>query len=198
MNNYNRLLLIFVLQKPKNEMNFRPFPEIKSERLLLRKIGESDDADILYFRSDETINKFIERPENRKTKTLVDALQFIAAINEEFQNNKSVSWGIIYENEPQIIGTICLWNFSENNTITEVGYNLNPEFQNKGIMSEALKCVVNFGFNELKLDKIEAFTHQKNENSKKLLEKNGFHFMEHRKDQNNDSNVIYELKNSCC
>lgn len=77
-----------------------------------------------------------------------------------------------------------------------MGYDLNPAFQNKGIMTEALRCVAKFGFNELKLDKIEAFTHYKNENSKKLLETNGFHFMENRKDQNNDSNYIYELLNS--
>jgi ribosomal-protein-alanine N-acetyltransferase len=177
-------------------MNFESFPEIKSERLLLRKIEESDAPVILYLRSDETINQFIERPEHRKTKTIAQALQFITEIKENFDNNKSVIWGIIYKNEPELIGSICLWNFSENNTIAEVGYDLNPAFQNKGIMTEALRCVVKFGFNELKLDKIEAFTHYKNENSKKLLETNGFHFMENRKDQNNDSNYIYELLNS--
>ncbi|TDE02118.1 GNAT family N-acetyltransferase [Flavobacterium hiemivividum] len=177
-------------------MNFESFPEIKSEGLILRKIEESDAAVILYLRSDETINQFIERPEHRKTKTVAQAIQFISEITENFRNSKSLTWGIMYKNEPQLIGSICLWNFSENNTIAEVGYDLNPAFQNKGIMTEALKCVVKFGFNELELDKIEAFTHHKNESSKKLLEKNGFHFMENRKDQNNDSNSIYELLNS--
>jgi ribosomal-protein-alanine N-acetyltransferase len=42
-----------------------------------------------------------------------------------------------------------------------VGYNLSPEFQNKGVMSEALNYIIDFGFNELKLDSIEAFTHSK-------------------------------------
>ena len=60
------------------------------------------------------------------------------------------------------------------NKIAEVGYDLNPIFQRKGIMSEALNKVINFGFNELGLDNIEAYTHIQNENSKKLLEKNGF------------------------
>jgi ribosomal-protein-alanine N-acetyltransferase len=54
----------------------------------------------------------------------------------------------------------------ENNTIAEVGYGLNPAFQNKGIMTEALKCVIDYGFNELKLIKIEAFTHIKEMSSK--------------------------------
>jgi ribosomal-protein-alanine N-acetyltransferase len=67
----------------------------------------------------------------------------------------------------------------ENNTI-EVGYGLNPAFQNKGIMTEALKCVIDYGFNELKLIKIEAFTHYKMR-ALKNIRKTGFHFMENRK-----------------
>jgi ribosomal-protein-alanine N-acetyltransferase len=80
--------------------------------------------------SDETINQFIEIPENRKTK-IAQAITFIKGVNKYFENNKSVSLGITYKSKPGIIGTICLWNFSENNTIAEVGYNLSPEFQNK-------------------------------------------------------------------
>ena len=155
-------------------MKSRPFPEIKTERLFLRKIEKLDSDVILFLRSDETVTKFIERPENRKTKNKTDAIKFIKEINEAFENQKSISWGITLINNIQIIGTICLWNFSENNKTAEVGYDLNPEFHRMGIMSEALNSIIDFGFNELKLDKIEAFTHKGNDNSKKLLEKKGF------------------------
>ena len=177
-------------------MKFKPFPEIKTERLFLRKIEELDCDVILFLRSDETVNKFIERPENRKTKNKADAIKFIKEINGAFENNKSISWGITLKNDPKIIGTICLWNFSKNNKIAEVGYDLDPIFQRKGIMSEALKMIVGFGFKELKLDKIEAFTHKENESSKRLLEKNGFYFIKNRKDINNEWNIIFELDNT--
>ena len=179
-------------------MKFKPFPEIKTERLFLRKMEELDCDAILFLRSSETVTKFIERPENRKTKNKTDAIKFIKEINEAIKKNKSISWGITYKNNPKIIGTICLWNFSQNNKTAEVGYDLNPEFQGLGIMSEALNSIIDFGFNNLKLDKVEAFTHWENENSKKLLEKKGFAFMEHRKDLENDSNIIFELKNTSC
>lgn len=168
------------------------FPEIKTERLFLRKIAVTDWDEILYLRSDQTINKFIERPEHRRTKNEADALKHIIEINEEMENKQSVSWGITLNNKPQLIGTICLWNFSSDNKIAELGYNLNPTFQGKGIMSEALKHVVDFGFNELNFDLIEAYTHVQNEPSKKLLEKNGFHLAEQRKDEDNLFNVIFE------
>ena len=135
-------------------MKFRSFPKIKTQKLILRKIEELDSEVILFLRSDETVTKFIERPENRKTKNKVDAIRFIKEINEEFENHKSISWGITLINNPKIIGTICLWNFSENNKTAEVSYDLNPKFQRMGIISEALNKITDFGFNELKLDKI--------------------------------------------
>lgn len=176
-------------------MKFIPFPEIKTERLFLRKIEQSDCDVILFLRSDATVTKFIERPENRKTKNIADAIKFIKQLNEYLETNKSITWGITLKNNSKITGTICLWNFSKNNKTAEVGYDLDPEFQGKGIMNEALKMVVEFGFNELRLHKIEAFTHNENENSKKLLKKNGFQFIENRKDEGNKSNIIFELKN---
>ena len=174
-------------------MNFNPFPKITTKRLFLRKIEESDAAIILFLRSDESVTKYIERPESRKTKNISDAIKFIKELDKYIENNKSIAWGITLKNNPKIIGTICLWNFSENKKIAEVGYDLIPEFQSLGIMSEALKSVINFGFKELKLDCIEAFTHKENENSKKLLKKNDFVFMKNRKDLTNQFNMIYEL-----
>lgn len=174
-------------------MHFKTFQEIKTDRLTLRKIEVSDSDVILFLRSDKTINKFIERPEERQTKNISDAIKHIKKLNTQTENNNSISWGITLNNNPKIIGTICLWNFSEDYKTAEVGYDLNPTFQRKGIMSEALNSVVNLGFNELNIDKIEALTHIQNESSKKLLEKNGFHLIELKKDADNLLNVIYEV-----
>jgi|SRR5690554_1024766 len=176
-------------------MEFTPFPTLISERLYLRNIEESDCNTILFLRSDLEVNKFIERPEHRKTKNKADAIKFIKELNENIENNKSIAWGITLKGDPQIVGTICLWNFSQDNKTAEVGYDLNPEFQGKGIMSEALRLIVDFGFNKLNITKIEAFTHNQNESSKRLLEKNGFQFMKDRKDLENPSNIIFELEN---
>ena len=177
-------------------MKVKTFPKIESARLILRKIVESDCEVILFLRSDKTITKFIERPDNRKTKNKTDAIKFIKGINKEMENNNSFTWGITLKNNSKIIGTICLWNFSKDNRTAEVGYDLNPNFQRKGIMSEAINRIIEFGFSELNLEKIEAFTHKENENSKKLLKKNGFDFVKKGKDEDNTSNLIFEIKNT--
>jgi len=175
-------------------MNTIALPEIQTNRLLLRKIVESDSSIILFLRSDERINKYIERPENRKTKNIADAINHIKKINAEAENNSSFSWGITLQNHPEIMGSICLWNFSKDRKIAEVGYDLIPKHQNKGIMSEALASVLDFGFSKLDVDKIEAFTHAQNQNSIKLLEKNGFNVVPDKKDMDNLSNLIFEIK----
>lgn len=176
-------------------MKFNPFPEIKTERLILRKIKESDYDIILFLRSDKIVTKFIDRPENRKTRNKTDAIKFIKEISENVKNNKSISWGITLKNNPEIVGTICLWNFSNDRKMAEIGYDLNPAFQRKGIMNEALKSVIHFGFNKLNLNKVEAFTHKENESSIRLLENNGFLFLENRKDEDNTNNIIFEIEN---
>jgi ribosomal-protein-alanine N-acetyltransferase len=176
-------------------MNFIPFPKIESKNLILRRVLESDCKIILYLRSDEEINKFIERPEHRKTKTIEEAKKFIMQINENLETNKSIAWGISLKNNSKIIGTICLWNFSKVNKTAEVGYELSPEFQGKGIMSESLKSVLDYGFKTLNLDVIEAYTHKNNKNSKTLLERNNFKVIQGKIDKENLNNLVYEIKN---
>ena len=84
-------------------MNIQTFPVIKTERLTLRKIKESDSDVILFLRSDKSINKFINRPENRRTKNISDAIKHIRKLNTDTKNNKSFAWGITVNDNPEII-----------------------------------------------------------------------------------------------
>jgi ribosomal-protein-alanine N-acetyltransferase len=93
-----------------------------------------------------------------------------------------------------MIGSICLWNFSKDKKIAEIGYDLSPQYQGKAIMDESLKGVLRFGFDELNLDSIEAYTNRLNESSKNLLVKNGFKRVWEKKDEDNLDNIIYEIK----
>ena len=175
-------------------MKFTPFPEINTPKLVLRKIEESDHAVILFLRTDKTVNQYIHRPENKKIRTEAGAISFIKEINENIILQRAITWGITLKHNPELIGTICLWNFSHNRKIAEIGYDLHPAHHQKGIMSEAMKSVLDFGFNTAGFSKIEAFTHKDNESSIKLLEKNGFRLLENRKDEDNIHNLIFERK----
>ena len=77
----------------------------------------------------------------------------------------------------------------------EIGYGLAPDYFGKGYMSETFAEVLDYGFGELNIQLIEAYTHKENDASKNLLERNGFHFCPNRKDEDNSTNAIFEMNN---
>ena len=83
--------------------------------------------------------------------------------------DESITWGITTKESDVLIGSICLWNFSKDKKTAEVGYALDPEFQRRGIMSEALKAILDYGFNQRGFETIEAYTDYRNMSSKTLL-----------------------------
>jgi [ribosomal protein S5]-alanine N-acetyltransferase len=147
------------------------FPRLATERLLLRQLTPGDAEEIFLLRSDETVNKYLDRT---KATTLNDAQQFIGLVNSGIYNQQSFFWAICLHGSEKLIGTICLWNFSAEKDKAEIGYELLPSYHGKGIMQEALSMVVEFGFQILELTTIDAWTVQQNHPSITLLERNRF------------------------
>ena len=86
------------------------------------------------------------------------------------------------------MGAVCCWNFDLENGILEIGYELLPEFQGKGIMTEALKVVIEYTFNEMKANIITAFPSSDNLSSVTILEKLNFE-IENKPYNNKHDNV---------
>ncbi len=169
-------------------MNFAPFPNLSTERLLLRQVYNEDDNEIFFLRSDERVMEFIDRP---LVKDIKEVHEFINKITNGINNNEWIYWAVTLSNSPKLIGTVCLWNFNSEGSEAEIGYELHPDYQGKGIMQEAVKVVINYGFNTLKLNLISAYTHQDNSKSTMLLKKNGFVFYKKSEDS-----FIYNLFNN--
>lgn len=175
----------------EEKIAFTFFPVLSTERLELRQLKSSDFNEIFILRTDAVINKYIART---TLTSIAEAREFINKINEDIKKNKVLYWAITLKNNPALTGTICLWNFSEDRKTAELGYELFPAFQGKGIMNEAVKKVIEFGFHTIGLNTIEAFTHKDNLKSKSLLSKNNFIPDLTRTDEDNIDNVIFILK----
>src|ERR1700739_2910268 len=98
-----------------------PFPILETERLVLRQLDIGDENEIFQLRSDEGVNKFLDRP---RANTLDDAKRFIEKIVKGINGNECLYWAITLKNEKKLVGTICLWNFSLENNSAEIGYEL--------------------------------------------------------------------------
>lgn len=154
------------------ELRFTPFPELRTERLLLRKLTANDTNEIFFLRSNEDVLRFLGK---EPAKSVDEAEEFIGKINKSIDEHESILWGIALLSEPaKIIGTGCLWNFKKENYRGEIGYILHPAHWRKGIMKEAITRVVDYGFNILKLHSIEALLSPGNIASSAVLEKTGF------------------------
>lgn len=151
--------------------DFTPFPVITTGRLILREITTKDAPDIFFLRSNEAVLKYLDKePE----KSVEATIAWIELIKQNQENNDGILWGITFKESDIVIGTICYWRLVKEHYRAEIGYALHPGHQGKGIMDEAMKAVLQYGFEIMKLHSVEANVNPANEASRKLLEKNGF------------------------
>lgn len=153
------------------DINFSPFHNLETERLYLRRVVKEDVNEIFALRSDQEVMEYIPRP---LVKTKEEALAHIAMIDEKIDSNEGINWAITLKGNPKLIGIIGHYRIRPEHFRAEIGYMLLPEYQGKGIISEAIKEVVNYGFEEMKLHSIEAIIDPENFASEKVLQKNGF------------------------
>jgi len=172
-------------------IRFTPFPTLTTERLTLRQMTMDDENEVFALRADPSVSAFIGRP---LAQSVDEARRFIEKINDGLARNESPYWAIALKDENKLIGTICLWNIVAEQAKAEIGYELVPAHQGKGIMQEAFTAVVRYGFERMKLDTIEALPSPNNERSIKLLERNHFVRTGNLRDGDFEM-VIYTLKN---
>ncbi|HJT80990.1 MAG TPA: GNAT family N-acetyltransferase [Chthoniobacterales bacterium] len=165
--------------------------EINTERLLLRELKASDAGQIFSLRSNKDVNRFLDRTPATELK---DADVFIQKIQKEVASGNSFYWAVTVKPDPKLIGTLCLWNLSADRKRIEIGYELVPEMQGKGIMREAVEAIINFSRNELKLDQLDAYSHKQNEASTQLLRNLNFILNDSKADPDNANHLAYELK----
>jgi ribosomal-protein-alanine N-acetyltransferase len=152
-------------------LTFLPFPNLETERLKFRRVVNDDVNEIFALRSDAETMKYIPRP---LALTKEDALEHIAMIDDKINSNEGINWAITLKDNPKLIGIIGHYRIKPEHYRAEIGYMLLPEYQGKGIITEAISEVVNYGFRIMKLHSIEAVIDPENYASEKVLQKNGF------------------------
>ncbi len=151
--------------------NFTPFPILTTDRLVLRQLEMTDDKAIFIHRSDDTVNTYLE---DFRHASIEQTQTFIARVQKEIANGQTILWVISRKENPAFMGTICFWNISPAEDKAETGYTLCSAFHGMGYMQEALVKIIDFGFHQMKLGTIEAYTHEHNSPSIRLLLRNKF------------------------
>ncbi len=153
------------------EFNLTPFPELKTARLILRRISENDAKDFFAIRSNQLI---MEKLDKELAPSIEEVMLLIRKIENAIESNLGINWALCLKEDNKLIGVVGFHNIYKDHHRADIGYALLPEFQRKGIMKEAIEVMINFAFKELKLHSIEAKVNPNNQASIKLLSAFGF------------------------
>ena len=170
--------------------NFTPFPVLETERLTLRALELNDAKALFGLRTNKEVNTFITRT---RLNNLSETRALIDSISNSIANNTRIFWVLESKDTAELLGPIGLNNFETEEDYAEIGYDMHPDFQENGYMSEAFKVILNFAAKQMDLKFIEAFTHKDNNASVALLEKYNFELQPDRKDVGFEDNRVYRL-----
>ncbi len=148
-------------------------PELETDRLRLRGIVP-DDAEVwLAIFSHPSVIRFLI-DFNRSQTNLHEIHEIITWTEDIFANKSGMRWALTLKPDTTMIGSCGFHLYSAANRCAEIGYELHHDHWRKGIMSEALHKVLQFGFDELDLHRIEANVAVGNVASAGLLRHLGF------------------------
>lgn len=144
------------------------FPVLKTDDFILRELSKDDiDAISSIWGSPKVTEKLSSGPLSHE-----ESVEMLYVLHSLWDNDAGIRWGV--EREGRLIGTCGFHNINKDLRRGELGYELDYEFWGRGYMRRALVPVLDYGFNIMRFERIEAFINVDNDRSTGLLTKLGF------------------------
>ena len=146
------------------------FPNLHTDRLDLIEITQNHLSDLFTLFGDVQVVRFynlLPFQNESEGQRLIDLFQ------TRFTNQTGIRWGIALKGTNNIIGTIGYNTYTKNHKAT-IGYDVQTLYWNKGYATEALQKVIEYGFDQLQVNRIDAEVMQGNTGSEKVLTKLNF------------------------
>lgn len=142
---------------------------IETPQISIREFVKEDVPHYHQLYSDTELMKYVG-----PTRSWQENLQNLEQILKNYQEYPGYGiWAITTtKQQDKPIGVVALKHGEK----IELGYRISQKHQRKGLMTESVLQILNYGFQSLNLEEVVAFTHPQNRASKRLLEKVGFQF----------------------
>ena len=161
------------MKKEKVYKIFSNIPTLHTERLSLRAMHPIDAEDMYDYAKREDVTKYLTWNPHTSVAYTKDYLRYV---HNRYTFGDFYDWAVIDRESRRMIGTCGFTSIDTANNSAEIGYVINPEFHGKGLGSEAVRRIIEFGFSELSLNRIHARFMQENTRSKLLMERVGMTF----------------------
>jgi [ribosomal protein S5]-alanine N-acetyltransferase len=151
--------------------DFSAFPTLVTPRLVLREMVAGDSADFFSFASDPEVQKYDSDPPMRET---AEADAEIERSRGWFEGKQVIRWGVELKEENRLVGYIGFYFWQKVYYKTELGYTVARPYWRRGIATEAIRALMQFGFEGLCLHRINVDTRMDNTASVHLMQTLGF------------------------
>ena len=145
-------------------------PVLETERLLIRRFGKEDLDDFYEYARNPNVGPNAGwKPHASKQETKEILRQFV---------NSTTIWAIVDKNTSKVIGSIGLHADRKRDyqNAMMLGYVLAEPYWGRGLMTEAVKRMIKYAFEELNIDLLSVYHYPHTERSKRVIEKCGFHY----------------------
>jgi len=143
---------------------------LETDRLILRPVELIDAARIRLLASDYTVAAMTLTTPHPYPEGAAEA--FVAQAQEQMASGNSYTFAVIGQSEGTLVGLIGLHPTPAHHR-AELGYWMGVEYRGGGYMTEAVRRVIRFGFEELELSRIYAACFAENAASERVMQKSG-------------------------
>lgn len=167
---------------------------IETKRLLLRELFPSDDLGMFELDSNPEVHRYLG---NNPVTDIEQSREAIANIRQQYIDNGVGRWAVILKETNEFIGWSGLKlekNVNGHDQFYDLGYRFIQRHWGKGYAIETANAFVNYGFNKLNLDTINAYADAGNKASRNVLEKAGLQYV-NTFEYEGEEEVWYEMKN---
>ena len=144
---------------------------IHTQRLILRPLDANDAEALLGFFSDAEVMRYWSTP---PWNSLQQAIAFIERSQTGIETGQSLRVGIVRQLDGALVGQCTIFGIVPSCRRAEIGYSLARSAWGHGFANEALQALINYAFDTLNLNRIEADIDPRNAGSAKALVRLGF------------------------
>lgn len=149
---------------------FSRLPVIETGRLILRKLTMRDASDMFRYCQDKEVARHVLWEPHT---SILETRAYIRYNLYQYRSGEPASWCIVLRETNRVVGTIGYMSYNADNSTVEIGYSLTREQWSKGLMTEALRAVIDETFHTLKVHRIEAMHFTDNPASGRVMAKCG-------------------------
>lgn len=150
---------------------FHPLPPLETARLSLLPFRVTQAAELFRVYSDP---KVAAQTDEKPYETVEAVANYIAGILKRHEARAGLSWSLVSKDEQCIVGSVSLHSISWPNRRADLGFTLASNLWRRGLMAEALRCLIDFSFTRLRLIKLCAQNTMNNHGCHALLTRLGF------------------------